>query len=469
MHPLVFVLAMMTAGVLALSLSAMAIDKPDVMRVGMALLLWIAVIALVWTRWVRKPARWLARVATAVGLLMLASTVHEWTQQTDVFVEYRPDCPPRTGTFWKLVGAWLGGVAAINFSAFGRFVDGIVMRRTHDLRSARHLMYWGAIALWSAACAFVFVRNINAEVALRSFKVVGSGLGGLLIFVAFVAVLAAVIWLVTVPSRKRRKQAQADYLAINEEHKREILAIVDRHARGVSHCLYYRGVGASGWDIRRVHVGGGALMPARESWPVDDEGEPALFLLQLPLPEVLPAPWPGRVLALWLSIGGFDVQVRSYAGVDELIEVPQQPLPRDSRFSPVPKGNLAPLALPVPYTRDDEAQGDEFCNLLMQDCADLKTAMEAVTSQPSAVLPMILQDDRNTRYLEPGIGVWVGGEPQLIQNPHEAECEICGRKMRFLFSSGDVTEEMAFGDVGVAYVYGCDDHPQHCQAFVDCH
>lgn len=466
MHPVIFVLAMMTAGLFALVLSAKALTQPDVMVVGMAALLWIAVVALAWTRWLRRPARWLARLATAIGLLMLVAIVHAWMPHTDVFVEYRANCPPRVGTFWKLVGVWFGGAGAINFSLMGSFGAGLALRRAPDLRSARLWLWCTVIAVWSAACTWILVRNISFEVTLRSFKVVGAALGGLLLFVAILAALAVVAWVLTIPSRKRHRQAQADYLATSEARKREIVAIVDRYARSVAHCLYYRETGASGWDIRGAHVGGGVLMPADEAWPVDDEGQPARFLLQLPLPEVLPAPWPGRVLALWLSTG--DVHVRSYAGADALAEAPQ-PAPGDARDPPLSKAGLAPLALPVPPELDDELEGGEFCELLLRDCDELKVALETVTSQPSAVLPMILLDDRRAHHLEPGSGVWVGGQPQLIQGEHEARCELCGSALRFLFSSGDFTEDMAFGDVGVAYVYGCDAHPQHCQAFVDCH
>lgn len=471
MHPVVFALALIVAGGLALLLTAAAFDAPSgVMPWGMAALLWVAVLALAWTRWVRRPARWLGRVAAAIGLAMLAATVYAWMQQADVFVEYRRNCPPRAGTFWKLVIAWLGGVAAINYVLFGSVIEGMATRRLRDLRSRLNLSWWGAIAAWTAACACVFVRNISTEVALRSLKTLGLGVGnGLLYFVAIVGAIAGVVWLVSIPARKRRKQAQADYLALDAEYKRGILDRVDRHARSVAHCLYYREGDAAGWDVRKPHVGGSVLMPAGEAWPVGDDGQPALFLLQLPLPDTLPAPWPGRVLSLWLSIGGFDVQARSHDGIDGLVERRPPPWPKEAPFALVAKRNLLPLALPVPRTHDDEAEGDPFCELLLKECAGLKTALEAVTTQPGAVLAKILADDARVDYLEPGAGVWVGGEPQLIQNPHDPRCEICGQPMRFLFSAGDVTGESAFGDVGVAYVYGCDAHPQHCQGFVDCH
>ena len=76
----------------------------------------------------------------------------------------------------------------------------------------------GAIASWSALCTLVFVRNITADVALRSFKVLGTGVGkAVFFFLVAVGAIAAVIWLVTIPRRKRDKQAKADYLAISEQ------------------------------------------------------------------------------------------------------------------------------------------------------------------------------------------------------------------------------------------------------------
>lgn len=465
MHPVIFGLVLGAAGLFASMFTAKAIDAPDVMVVGAALLFWIGVVALAWTRWVRKPARWLARLATIVGVVILATTVYTWIPLTDVFVDYRPNCPPRVGSFWKLAATWAAGAAAIHFSLFGQFVGMPFVRREPETRSALHWLGRVIVYAWSAACLYVLARNISIDVVLQSFKAAG----GILIFIGIISAISAVVWFTSIPGRKRQKQAQADFEAIAPDRRRELVTIAERYARGVAHCLLYRETGPSEWNVRRAHVGWSALLPAGEAWPLDDEAQPGRFLLQLPLPDVLAAPWPGRSLALWVSVGGFDVVVRSYASTNQFVEVLQPPVPRDDLVKPVSKGNLLPLALPVPQELDDESQGDEFCELLLRECAELRDALAAITDQPLAVLPKLLLDDARAHYLEPGNGVWVGGEPQLIQNPHDAECEICKRPMRFLLSSSDFTEDMAFGDVGVAYVYGCDSHPEHCQAFVDCH
>jgi hypothetical protein len=42
--------------------------------------------------------------------------------------------------------------------------------------------------------------------------------------------------------------------------------------------------------------------------------------------------------------------------------------------------------------------------------------------------------------------------------------------MRFLFQFDDAFgSDYLLGDAGLGYVYGCDDHPEHCQGFVDCY
>ena len=42
--------------------------------------------------------------------------------------------------------------------------------------------------------------------------------------------------------------------------------------------------------------------------------------------------------------------------------------------------------------------------------------------------------------------------------------------MRLLFQLGELSDsELLFGDGGVCYVYGCDDHPALCEAFIDSH
>ena len=461
MHLVVFVLALVVAGVFASLFTAKAIDAPDVLVVGAALICWIGVVALLWTRWVRKPSGWLARVAAVVGVVMFVATVYAWTQQADVFVVHRPNCPPRVGSFWKLVGVWAGGAVALRYSLLGYFFGPPFVQRAPETRTA--LRWPGRVLLgaWSVACVYVLARNLSVDVALQSFKEAR----GFLIFIGIIALIAAVIWFKSIPGRKRWKQAKVDFAAIAPERRRALVDIAERYARGVAHCVYYRDVGPSGWDVRKAHLGGSMLMPTGEAWPVDDDGTPARALLQLPLPDALPAPWTGRSLALWVSIGGFDVVARSYASTDALVEVTHPPV----TAAPVTKGELFPLVLPVPENPDGEVEGDEFCDLLLRECAELRDALAAVTDQPAAILPMLLQDDVRTLYLEPGNGVFVAGVPQLIQNEHEALCEICRAPMRFLLSSGDFTEDMAFGDVGVAYVYGCDAHPAHCQAFVDCH
>jgi hypothetical protein len=457
MHPVIFVLGLFVAGLFASMFTAMAIESHGVMDVGAALLFWLGAVALVWTRWVRKPVRWLVRVGAVVALAMLANTVYAWMPHTDVFVHYRLNRPPRTEGFWKVVYVWAGGVAAIHFSLFGKVVG-----------TPRNALYWPGrvmVAAWCGACLYVFARNVSVDVVMQSIRAANA----LLIVIGIVAAIAVVFWLRSIPGRKREKQAAIDFAAIAPERRRELVAIVDRYARGVAHCMFYRDTGPSGWDVRKAHVGGSALMPANEAWPVDDAGQAARFLLQLPLPEALPAPWVGRSLALWILDGGFDVLARSYPSADVLIEVAQPPLPEDALVEPLSKGHLHPLALPVPQETDDELHGDAFCETLLQDCRELRDALSAVTDQPAALLPMLLQDQARAGSLDATNGVWVGGAPQLIQGAHDPECQHCKRPMRFLLSSGDFTDDMAFGDVGVVYLYGCDAHPEHCQAFVDCH
>ena len=64
---------------------------------------------------------------------------------------------------------------------------------------------------------------------------------------------------------------------------------------------------------------------------------------------------------------------------------------------------------------------------------------------------------------------YVGGDPMLIQNPHDPVCERCGKPMRFLFQFGEVIPGLQLADGGVCYIYGCDDHPGRCTGFLDSH
>jgi len=460
MHPLIFTLGLLTTGWIALSLTFMP-ARYDATTIGLAALMWMATAGLAWARWVRKPAIWLWRLAAMTALAMVVMAVGAWAQQTDVFVDYRGSrCPPRTGTFWKLPAAWIGGVGLLGVAAWR---NPFRRPRLQDLRKARHWLWWSLIVAWTALCGYVLIRNINVDVFTRSLKALAIMAGtALLLFLGG----AGVSWLTGIPRRHRRQQAQADFSALKATQKQDIRDLVNRQAHQGDQTLYYAVTDAEAWRLEHAHIGGSVLMPAHEAWPVSKEGRPTVFLLQIPLANVLPSPWPGRLIALWLAPDDFEVLVRSEGSVDGLSERAAPACTSSNELNDVRRQGLHAMALPRPP--DGDIDEHDICESLLAGNAELRTAVAALTSEPEMLLPMILEDRPDAWAPSVFHGVWVGGAPLLIQNAHDATCEHCGEPMRFLFSTGDVTESMAFGDSGVAYIYGCDSHPDCCKAFVDC-
>ena len=60
------------------------------------------------------------------------------------------------------------------------------------------------------------------------------------------------------------------------------------------------------------------------------------------------------------------------------------------------------------------------------------------TDDPAGPLSQILRPEVYGYDLEAPDIAYAGGEPMLIQNPHEAMCDECDQPMRFLFQFGEV-------------------------------
>jgi hypothetical protein len=69
MNPFVFWAALITVLFFAVGLSSKA--PHNIAEFAGASLAWVAAFGLVWHRWVRKPGLWLARLAAAIGVVLL--------------------------------------------------------------------------------------------------------------------------------------------------------------------------------------------------------------------------------------------------------------------------------------------------------------------------------------------------------------------------------------------------------------
>jgi hypothetical protein len=100
---------------------------------------------------------------------------------------------------------------------------------------------------------------------------------------------------------------------------------------------------------------------------------------------------------------------------------------------------------------------------------EIKNLLSEFTGDCSGLLSQILRPHVYGYDLKAPEIAYEGGSPTLIQNPHDPECDHCKRPMRFLFQFGEIIPGLELADAGVGYVYGCDDHPDHCKAFIDSH
>jgi hypothetical protein len=99
----------------------------------------------------------------------------------------------------------------------------------------------------------------------------------------------------------------------------------------------------------------------------------------------------------------------------------------------------------------------------------IREVLNPFTNDPIGVLSQILRPNVYGYDFEEWQVAYEGGDPMLIQGSHEAICDGCGKPMRFIFQFGEIIPGAQLGDAGVSYVYGCDEHPDRCKAFIDSH
>jgi hypothetical protein len=213
------------------------------------------------------------------------------------------------------------------------------------------------------------------------------------------------------------------------------------------------------------HVGGVPYAEAGDTWPASTpEGEPPKFLLQVHLDEPsLGAVWQGRLLTFFL-IFDYEQIVRSYAtpSLDRYVPLgpPEPPEPA------IPCVRLTHVRMPV------ESTGDRVPPSPLRLCQTIPAIpplLSRYSSDHGGLLTQILRPNVYSYNLEHWQVAYLGGDPTLIQNPHDPKCDECGKPMRFLFVFGDVIPGLQLADAGVCCVYGCDEHPHCCKGFIDSH
>ncbi|HEV2293151.1 MAG TPA: hypothetical protein VGR35_04800 [Tepidisphaeraceae bacterium] len=275
--------------------------------------------------------------------------------------------------------------------------------------------------------------------------------------VAIVLGVVGLFVLACIPHNVRVMRARRAYARVPPELRQEALRLIEAEAAERRACTFMR------LDVDRVpdaqsvaesHVGGAPYAESEVNWPDDARH----FLLQVRLRDpTLGETWQDRLLLVFLR-DEYEQVVRSYAAPAASKHV-AIPTPEELTFV-----HLEAIRIPVdddgyPWT---PAMLDEHVPALHRLLSTFSRDVPGLISQ--LLRPGVYGYDLET----PDIA-YVGGTPGFVQQPHEAICRICRKPMRFLFQFGEIIPDLQLADGGVCYVYGCDLHPNDCQAFIDTH
>jgi hypothetical protein len=299
---------------------------------------------------------------------------------------------------------------------------------------------------------------------------IGSVLGWL--FGTVIAGLAGLFALLVLRHNLRIRRVRRVYKALPNEVKEQVLRLIQEAARERAAITFLRLNEEDKCDSNDIllqsHVGGVPYAEAGDEWP---SGSPAKFLLQVRLDEPgLGQQWEGRLLTVFLV---FDVEqvVRSYAAPSCESYVPLAP-----PVAPLPCIRFTSIRLPVDELPEEGEETDgqrgqfpAFPARLCDMVPAIPELLSPFTKDPTGLLSQILRPNVYAYDLEEWHVAYEGGDPMLIQNPHEPVCDECGNPIRFLFQFGEIIPNLQLADAGVCYVYGCDEHPDRCKGFIDSH
>jgi hypothetical protein len=411
-----------------------------------------------------KGGHWLGRGLAVAGTIAAFAILLRNLNATDVFVEpATAKCPQRTLTLVPFVLGTLAALLALRYAIYG---DSLGFRPRDPARRlpptaadrARAVAWWSLLGLGLAGEAWVLYWNFTWAVLFETAAATGKGL---LAIGGMAAAIAAIVGGLTFSGWRRQRASALELAAMPGSEREAVLrAIDDASSRGPWYVLHLQRPGTPPAPAGS-RVGGDPFLAQGELWPAGPDGVPGRFLLQLTLSAPrLGAAWQDRLVTCFDA--DWQLVVRSHA--------PGAPgdAAENGRAKRLPERPLRPLRIPYRASaEDDEQDPPYFPSELLARIPGLRAQLERFSRRPAELLPRILE-------ASPGPGldtsdvVLEGGDPELIQGPHEATCPDCGASMRFLFQFGDPTGQYAFGDGGVAYVYGCDAHPERCLGFVDC-
>ncbi len=272
--------------------------------------------------------------------------------------------------------------------------------------------------------------------------------------------VAVVVAAVILHHNVRVWRVRRDFQSVPAEAIEAVFAALDAAANHVESVTLLLPMHGRTCDVTASHVGGLPYAEGGDIWPTTEDGR-STFLIQVCLDHsAIGSEWENRLVEVFLV---FDAEqtVRSYA-----------PPSRQKYVAIDPQMELiecVPLRhLRIPKWRDTE-EGTYWSRQLVESIPDIHTILHRFSNDVEGLLSQILCPRLYGYQIDTPDVAFIGDEPDLIQNPHEPACNVCGKPMRFLFQFGEVIPKLQLADAGVCYVYGCNDHPDCCKGFLDSH
>lgn len=286
------------------------------------------------------------------------------------------------------------------------------------------------------------------------------------------AILAVPVLLLTysiVAHNLRIQRVRRDYRNLPVGLRERLLKRIDSAAENVAVCTLlvprYSAALDGVADRTTSHFGGEPYAEAGDAWPLHEEGNtaPAPFLIQVRLGEPLPAPWAGRLIAVYLKFDATQT-VRVYASPSSDKSVPLAGGPPET-----PVIELEPLRI-LKKDNPNDPMNDAFVAYdspsLIAAVPGLGEELAEFSRRPADLLTQLIAPGLSGYGLEMDVVIQMGGRPEWIQGAETMTCSECGHPMRFLFQFADQSGQERLGDAGVCYVFGCDGHPDRVESIV---
>lgn len=362
------------------------------------------------------------------------------------------------------------GTFALNYSFNGaQFSDQpfLLKRKLSVFNALWYALYLPGVVM----CLWLFSNTFDGDLLVKATT---GFLEVLLMLVAIFAGIISVLFLLSLPEKRQEAIAKTDYEKLPKQTIDDVLKAYQEFVLAGSYCRVYgncNGEPSSTMDsITLSKIGGVPYAERNDSWPISTEPmSPSRFCIQLVLSDTeLPPVWHGRLIVVFVV--DFGVEVRSYAtaNASKAIDISNG---TDLFEEQIICSKKVPIDKYIKIDEDGWADFDEGYTsaYALENNQPLKQRILSLSKYPEKFLDLLLENAGYPIH-NPLNLIRQAPIPNLIQGPHGPDCLHCNQPLRFLFEFGEILEdEFTFGDGGVVYIYGCDQHPDYCQGFVDSH